>query len=94
MTYGEYLKHIEHIERKVEETGERLKSIAIPDIKGGITPDRIKSTDEYQQAKNDYNGAFETLRRFNSRIPIEFKKKRVEEARQLKIKQTKERTRK
>lgn len=85
MTYYQYLSAIQFFEHRVKSASLILREVC-GDTQGGLTPDHIKKSDDYKKAKRYYDATLKSLQLFNKNVPDRFKKKRVEEARQLKLK--------
>jgi hypothetical protein len=63
-SYEEWVKQKNQLQEEVDRTSRELEKIT--GIRsGGLTPDSIKSTQEYKKARKEYSEAFERLRNFN-----------------------------
>lgn len=71
--------HRDEIERKVKESGQRVKdfpganSVSSGSIRG-LTPDHVKSNPEYRSAKAEYEGHFKKLQKVNQHLNKNFSK--------------------
>ena len=75
MTYDEYKTQKELLYKVMDNASDKLKSIT-GETNGGLTPDFIKESSEYKQAKREFNIAFENVRRFNKSSPEEFMRRK------------------
>ena len=62
------------LQKDLDDKSNKLR-IIIGNNNGGLTPDSIKNSLEYRNAKSDYNKAFASLRKFNILYPPEYFKK-------------------
>ena len=72
MTYTMYKQAAAELDRCVSETSAALKKF--PRGTMGLTPDAVKATPEWQQAKKAYNLAFDQSRAFNKFFTKAYKK--------------------
>ena len=82
MKYETYIHSIKVLEKHVDNCEANLKRVA-GDEKGpmGLTPDHIKFSKEYQQAKRAFDIAFDGVRRLNKITPKAYFKQRQKERR-------------
>ena len=69
--YQKWLKDSEVIAKATDDAGDEVTKIA-GDNKGGLTPDHIKSSKEFKDAKQKFDKAFKAQRDFNKKTPKEF----------------------
>lgn len=69
--FSEWLSARNKIQDVVNASEVELRKIT-SDNNGGLTPDSIKSSDEYKKAKSAYDKAFSALRDFNGKSSKEF----------------------
>ncbi len=84
MTYDEAKAIRDRKEQELKDASEALK--VFPKLPNGLTPDDIKSTQEFKNARAEYNLAFTEVRKFNAFFVKEFKKEIREEKRNKEIK--------
>jgi len=72
--FKEALALAEKLERETAKAGEQLKSIAAPSGKMGLTPDAVKSSPKYKEAKAAYDEAFARMRAYNGVFVKKYKK--------------------
>lgn len=84
MNYKQAKKHKQELER--------LNSIASSNLehfeKGimGLTPEHVRVTDEYQNAKKEYDKTFEELRNFNAWFMKNYKKEYLKDRKENRFK--------
>jgi len=76
MTYEEYKTQKELLYKAMDDASHKLKLVT-GNNNGGLTPDSIKESNEYKQAKRDFTIAFENVRQFNKFSPKEFLKRKL-----------------
>lgn len=79
MTYAQAKESRNRIEAELKETSQILNSF--PKLPNGLTPDHIKQTTEYQNAKAKSSALLAQLRIFNSAFIVLYKKEILEERR-------------
>lgn len=72
MTYEMYKQAAAQLDARVSATSAALKKF--PRGVMGLTPDAVKATPEWQQAKRAYSLAFEQSRKFNAFFVKNYKK--------------------
>lgn len=80
ISYEDWKKLSIEMNSKVDDADKILKSVA-GDNKGGLVPDDILKSKEYQDAKKVYSLAFKALQTFNKNSPKEFMRKASKEYR-------------
>lgn len=68
MIYAEFCAARDELQRRVDAASARIK--AIPGAGAGpmgLTPDSVKSSPEWRQARAEFRAAFDALRAFNAR---------------------------
>ena len=86
MTYQTYISAIESVEKCCDVASKKMK-----ELKGnesgamGLTPDKIKSSPNFRQAKREFDTFFNSMRVINSAAPKAYLKRRRDERRTAKI---------
>lgn len=78
--YQKWLKASEILAKATKEASDELNKIA-GNNKGGLTPDSVKSSKEFKDAKQKFDRAFKDERDLNKSTPKEFMKKKVTDRR-------------
>lgn len=79
ISFSEAKQTKEFLEKSVKNAEEILHKIPGVNKSGGLTPDAIKTSTDFQKAKQNFNVAFSKLRDFNGFFVKQFKKEIGEE---------------
>jgi len=74
MNFEEAKAHKQELDRINSKHSEILQQFETNGI--GLVPDHIRATDDYQQAKRNFDRSFAELRNFNAWFVKEFRKKK------------------
>lgn len=74
MNYEEAKAHKQELDAINRKHSEILQQFETNDF--GLVPDNIRATQEWKQAKQDYDKSFVELRKFNAWFMKEFRKKK------------------
>jgi len=88
MTYQTFISAIESAEKCCKIASDKMKELQ-GNEKGamGLTPDKVKSSPSFRQAKREYDTFFHSMRVINSAAPKAYLKRRRDEMKEKRLKE-------